>query len=138
MTALAQDRDTPFKFKQRKVVLDAAAAAIIYNGSLVAVNAAGYAVPASDTAGLKVIGRAEERVDNTSGANGDLSVVVSTGVFKLDNSGSNSIVQADVGADVFVLDDQTVVKTAGASESIVAGQCEELDSDGGIWVRVNL
>tara|TARA_R110000868_G_scaffold268096_4_gene527341 strand:- start:277 stop:690 length:414 start_codon:yes stop_codon:yes gene_type:complete len=137
MAALTKDRNTHHKFKQRKIYLDVAATTTIYNGSLVAVNAAGYAVPASDASGLIVQGRAEEQVVN-SGSAGDKSIEVSTGVFKLATSGGSAAVQADVGDNVFVLDDQTVVKTGGTTNTIVAGVMEELADDGDVWVRVNL
>lgn len=138
MAALTQDRDTHQRYKPRLIPLKLAASTLIYNGSVVALNAAGYAVPASDTAGLIVVGRAESQVDNSSGADGDAEIVVSPGVFKLGTTGANAAVQADVGDNVYVLDDQTVVKAAGVTNNIVAGIMEELDGDGDVWVRVNL
>lgn len=138
MAALTQDRNTKRKFKQRVVALDVAASTKIYAGAMVGVTAAGYAVPASDTAGLTIIGRAEEQVDNSSGADGDESIRVANGVFKYANAGANSVDQADIGQDVYVSDDQTVVKALGATNNIVAGKAQEIDPDGDIWVAVGL
>jgi len=79
----------------------------IYGGSLVAVNADGYAVPASDTAGLKFKGIARAQVDNSSGGNGDLNVEVWTGqVFEL--TVYSTLAQTDLGRPVFVKDDGQV------------------------------
>jgi hypothetical protein len=59
-----------------------AAATTIYAGTAVALNSAGSAVPASVTAGLTVIGRAEETVDNSAGSAGDLKINVKRGIFR--------------------------------------------------------
>ena len=69
------DRNT-----QRKdgieIGLPVAASTEIEAGHLVAVNSSGYAVPAGDTSGHKVMGVAQESVDNSDGSNGDMTVVV--------------------------------------------------------------
>lgn len=113
------------------IALPIKAATIIYSGTLVAIDAAGWAVPASDTAGLKVIGRAEETVDNSAGANGDLRIVVARGVFLFSNSGTNPVAQANVGATCVVEDDNTV--STDTAQDIVAGLVVEVVSDG-VWV----
>jgi len=134
--ALSADRDTPHRYKERKIVLKVKDDAIIYAGALVAVDANGYAVPASDTANLIVKGRAEHAVDNTNGGDGGATVEVSTGVFLWDNdAATNDVIQADMGRPVYVKDDHTVTQATGAAQNVVAGIAEELDSDGrGVWV----
>ena len=67
------ERKTEWKDGQL-VPLAVAASTKIEAGKMVGLNSAGYAVEAADTAGIKVLGVAEETVDNSSGSNGDLVV----------------------------------------------------------------
>ena len=136
MAALTQDRNTPFKFFQRKHHYKVEGATTIFAGSIVALNAAGFAVPASDTAGLVVIGRAEEQVDNSAGADGDKEVLVAKGVFKW--AAGVGIAQALIGRVVAVADDQTVADPANVAitNDITVGILEEIDADGDAWVAV--
>ncbi len=102
----------------------------------IAVLDAGYAAPGTTATGLIAVGRFEETVDNTGGANGALSVLVKRGTFKFGNSPAGDlIVQADVGADCYIVDDQTVAKTSGANTRSVAGKIIAVDADG-VWVKV--
>lgn len=129
MAALTADRNTPSKATFRRVKLKVKGATKIYAGALVAV-VGGYAVPAGDTVGHTVIGRAEDTVDNSAGADGAKEIEVSTGVFKYATA---TIAQANVGADATVVDDQTLGLAAGTTNDIVAGRIEEIDSDG-VWI----
>jgi hypothetical protein len=113
------------------VTLPLAAATKIFQGTLVAINAAGNAVPASDTAALRVIGRAEEEVDNSDGSAGDLKINVARGVFRYANSGTNAVDADDKGKICFVEDDQTVAETT--TNKIPAGRVLDVDADG-VWV----
>ena len=131
--ALTADRNTAYK-DTGLVVHDVAAGAVIFAGALVAVNAAGYALPAADAAGLRVMGRAEEQVDNSAGADGAVTVTVLEGrVLSLKNSAVNAVTEADIGGLVYVEDDETVAG-AGGTNSIIAGRCIGLDS-AGVWVQ---
>lgn len=109
-----------------------AAATIIYAGILAALNSSGYLVPASDTAGLRVVGRAEQTVDNSAGAAGALSCDVKEGVFKFSNSAGDAVDANDVGKTCFVEDDHIVCE-AGATHKVQAGRVVAVDSDG-VWV----
>ncbi len=66
MSALTRDRATPYR-EGIEVEYPVAANTKIYAGSLVCVNAAGYAVPAADTSGYRFAGVALEQVDNSGG-----------------------------------------------------------------------
>jgi hypothetical protein len=114
--------------------LKMAAAVKIWKGSLVVIRA-GFARPGVTAAGDIVVGRAQETVDNTSGAAGDRSVEVRQGTFKWANAGGDAVVQATVGADVYITDDQTVNLTATGKSR--AGKAVQLDSDG-VWVNSGL
>jgi hypothetical protein len=135
MAALTADR-FPFKSRStwRSFVGDVKAATIIWLHALVAVDANGWIVPASDTAGLTVVGVAVESVDNSLGANGAKGVEILTGVFKFNNAGG-AIVQASKHKPCFVADDNSVTTAAVAANDIKAGTVDAIDTDG-VWVRV--
>jgi hypothetical protein len=134
LSALAADRPTPQRSGDRRV-LPVAAATIVYAGAMVAVNAAGNAVPVTAAATLKGVGRAERRIDNSQGAAGDLSVEVMAGIFRFDNSASADLLtQADIGSDVYGVDDHTVAKTSASSTRSVVGKVFDVDAIG-VWVK---
>lgn len=104
----------------------------------IAVLNAGYAAPGTVATTLIALGRFEETVDNSAGANGDLSVRIKRGIFKFGNSAAGDLIaQADVGADCYIVDDQTVAKTNGTSTRSRAGKIVAVDSDG-VWVQIGL
>jgi len=120
MTALNSDRRTPYR-EGTELEFKVAGGARIYAGSLVCVNAAGYAVPGADTAGFKFVGVARESVDNAGGANGDKTVVVRRkGVFRFAGAG---LAITDIGASVNVSDDQTTAKST--SNNVACGKIAE-------------
>ncbi len=129
---LTNDRNTPMR-QGDMVTLPVEANTTIYAGAMVAVNAAGNAVPAADAAGLTVIGRAEAQVDNTGGAAGALTIQVRRGVFQFANSTASALTAADVGQVAHVADDATVAKTT--TNSIVAGKVLGVEA-GGVWVEI--
>ena len=110
-----------------------AAATVIYQGTLVALDASGNAVAASDAAALRVVGRAEETVDNSDGSAGDLTINAKRGVFKYANSGTNAVDADDKGKVCFVEDDNTVAETS--THKCKAGRVLDVESDG-VWVDV--
>ncbi|MBU4231719.1 MAG: hypothetical protein KKF43_04230, partial [Proteobacteria bacterium] len=82
MSALTRDRATPYR-EGIEVEYLVAANTKIYAGSLVCVNAAGYAAPAADTIGYQIAGVALEQVDNSDGSDGGKIVRVRrAGVFE--------------------------------------------------------
>ena len=131
MAALAQDRHTPRRDGDI-VVVPVKKATKIYAGAMVIADG-GYATPGKKGANLAFLGRAEEAADNTNGENGDLSIRVRRpGVFRWENSaGAGAIAQAQVGTKAYMVDDQTVTKTAAGATAI--GTILEVDDDG-VWV----
>jgi hypothetical protein len=136
MSALSAARNT--QERQGDVLgFPVGAAKTIYQGGLVVLDA-GYAEPGNVDTDLIAVGRAEETVDNSAGSAGDLNVRVRRGIFKFGNSASTDLIaQADVGADCYIVDDQTVAKTNGSSARSRAGKIVAVDSDG-VWVQVGL
>lgn len=129
--ALAEDRSTEERVGQYRTY-PVLASTKIYAGSMVAITAAGYAVPAADTAGLIVVGRAEEQIDNTDGSSGDLSITVKRGVFSWAATG---MAISNVGDPVFVLDDQTVGVAGDTTNEVYAGVVAEFVSATEVWVE---
>lgn len=130
--ALTADRDTHQRSGDQ-VQLGVATNVKIYAGALVAKNASGYATPGAVATTLRFIGRASEFTDNTGGADNAKKITVEKGIFKFVNYASDLVTIADVGADCFIFDDQTVAKTNGTSTRSVAGKVFAVDSDG-VWV----
>lgn len=134
MAALAQDRNTPSRSGDIRE-FGVAANAVIYIGALVALNASGYLVPASTATTLKVVGRAEQAVDNTGGANGAVRCRVGGGIYRWANSGSSDAIAAvNIGASCYAVDDQTVALTSGSATRSVAGTIYDVDAFG-VWVK---
>lgn len=126
MAALSKNRKTS---ERVPALRQFEAAAKIYTGALVALNSAGKAVPASDTAGLTVIGRAELTAESGK------MVTVKSGCFRFDNSASTAEIKAtEIGKVCYVADDQTVSKTGGTN-NIVAGLVFDVEKKG-VWVLV--
>jgi hypothetical protein len=133
MTALTQDRNTPSRSRSKRT-LPVKAAAKIFAGAMSGIDATGFLVPMSTSATLKCVGRNERRVDNTAGANGAVNGEVSTGTFRFANSAAADLITlADIGADCYAVDDQTVAKTSATSTRSVAGKIFDVDASG-VWV----
>lgn len=135
MGALTKPRDTVEIANGGKTLsLPVKGATTIYQGSLVALDANGYAVPGKKAEGLTAVGRAEETVEN-KGADGELVVRVTRGVFVFANTGTaaNKVTAAHVLKPCYIQDDQTVTTLAtGAS---VAGLVIRVD-DTGVAVEI--
>lgn len=133
MAALTADRDT----KQRSgtlLTLPAAAAKIFYAGALIARDGNGRATPGATATTLRGVGRGKAHVDNSAGAAGAVNVDIEKGIFRFANSTStDAITQANIGADCYIVDDQTVALTSGSSTRSVAGKIFDVD-DQGVWV----
>lgn len=130
MAALTAPRDTnEIANGARAIVLPVKGATTIFQGSIVAIDANGFAVPGKKAASLKAAGRAEETVEN-KGGDGELVIRVTRGVFVFENTttAANKLTAADVLGPCYIEDDQTVTKLAtGAS---VAGLVIRVDDEG--------
>lgn len=112
-----------------------AASTAIEGGKMVGVNGNGYLVEAADAASVRVLGVADQAVNNSSGADGAARCRVYSGsIFKLKNSSTNAVDVADAGTLCFVEDDETVADAAG-TKGIVAGRVVEVVADG-VWVQI--
>jgi hypothetical protein len=112
------------------------AAVTIYKGAALCRNLTGYLVPAANTVGFKIVGIAQEDVDNSAGAAGDEEVKYLTGVsVRFKNDGTNAVAQANLYGHVWIQDDQTVRGSPG--NGVVAGIAESIESDGEVTVYVD-
>jgi hypothetical protein len=110
----------------------------IYKGSLVVVNSAGYAEPATNASGKALLGVAYEECDNTLAGHsqGGKSVrVVRGGRFLLT---TGDLVQADVGLKCYVTDDDTVDDAGTSTQGIIAGIVSEVISATEVMVDIGL
>lgn len=134
MTALTSDRNTP-RMEGDLRVGAVAAATLIFAGAIVMRDAAGNLTKGQTATGLVGVGRAEERVDNSTGAAGDEDLPYRPGCYRVVNSaGADEITTADCGNKCFAVDDQTVAKTDGTGTRSPAGIIDDVDAHG-VWVR---
>lgn len=114
--ALTRDRATSYR---EGIEIEYPVAAVkIYAGSMVCLNAAGYAAPAADTVNFKFAGVALEQVDNSLGSPGDKIIRVRRpGVFEFKAS---NIAQSDVGKQMYVVNDETF-DVANPGQGILCG-----------------
>jgi hypothetical protein len=116
MTALSKNSGRTRVGTGQRFADPVAADTHIYSGAMVALDAAGNAIPAIPT-GTVMRGVALAEADNTGGAAGDESVDIESGPFLVANDGS--IDRTHIGTDIYVVDDNTV----GAAGTLVAGKC---------------
>lgn len=107
----------------------------IHQGALV-VLAAGYAKPGVTEVGAVALGRAEKPADNSGGIAGAVTVPIKRGVFAFVNAAADPLTAADIGADCFIVDDETVAKTDGTGTRSKAGTVYALEGSGGVWVEI--
>lgn len=119
MTAITATKDTR---RQEAVILPfpVEEATKIPEGALVSVNAAGYAVNATDTTAERVVGVASAEADNTSGADGAIDVHVWTGGAHTFVSGFSATI-ANVGDKVYAVDNQTVDLAGTTTNDVLVG-----------------
>lgn len=133
MAALTAERDTPYR-ENVQFEFPVAATSKLWAGGIGMLNGSGFAVKGATATGQKCVGVCTETVDNP-GANGDKRVKVRRGLFRFANSSAGDLITlADVGADCYIVDDQTVAKTNGSSTRSVAGKIRDVDSVG-VWVE---
>ncbi len=124
MAALTKDTIPRTRGVGRRRVGPVATATTIYNGALIAVNAGGFIVNASDAAAIKVIGIALEQVIN-AGADGAKTIPYYTGLDVELNNAGGAIVAAGNMALCYVSDNNSVTTAAVAVNDVIAGYVTE-------------
>lgn len=134
MPALTTDRDTQRMSGHRRA-LPLEANAKVFGGGIACVNAAGRLTRGITATGLRCVGVALQLYDNTGGAAAAITGEAERGVFGpfANSASTDQITNADIGADCFIVDDQTVAKTNGTNTRSVAGKVYLVDAQG-VWV----
>ena len=104
-----------------------AAAIVLLRGAMVFKNAGGYADMTTGN-GLKCLGVSPGDQDNAAGADGAFRAELETDrVFDFAiGTSSDALLDADVGATVYAIDNATVGKTNGSSSRAIAGTLHEI------------
>lgn len=108
------------------LVLRVAAGQNIEPGTMVALNAAGYAVSAAKAEGLVIAGVAQERSDNRLGSDGAEMVAVRRGAFVFEND--KTIKETDLLKTAYMADETTLTITETGSSAV--GVILEVADDG--------
>jgi hypothetical protein len=128
------DRNTPYKDAEM-VALPVAANGICTAGRIATVNSSGSTLNGAAALLRTAMGRYEETVDNTGGANGAKTALIRRNkAFRWKNSGSDPVTQASVGKVCYIADSETVAATNGSNTRSAAGTVVEIDTDG-VWVE---
>lgn len=101
----------------------------IYGGTVAGITANREAVPAGHPSAVSLLGFAEQRADNTGGANGDQVVNIEKDVRLIPLAGATA---ANIGATVYASADDTFTLTAGSLLAI--GTIDAIDADG-VWLK---
>ncbi len=123
MAPLVADKKLEYK-EGVEVPALVAATTTIFAGAFVSVNAAGFLVPGDDAAGQIFHGVSREHVDNSLGGNGDFPCLVRRRGLIRAIMGT-AITQANVGDNVFLVDDQTVDLIGNVTNAIYCGTIAE-------------
>jgi hypothetical protein len=127
------DRQTPRR-DLGLVRVGVKANAIVLAGHIAVVDTAGYAEHGKVATDLTYLGVFDETIDNTGGADGDVSVLVRThAAFLLDNDEADAVDQASVGMKCYIHDSTTVSKTSATDTKSLCGVVLEI-TDEGVWV----
>lgn len=108
------------------IVLPVAAGQEIRQGTMVALNENGYAVPAAKAAGLVIAGVAQDRADNRLGGDGAEAVPVRRGAFVMGND--NTIKETDLLKTAYMSDETTLTLEEAGSSAV--GVILEVAKDG--------
>ncbi len=140
MASLSAPRNTPRLGEQIRVYDGLVKGATkLWQGSLIGFTAAGYLVPMAATSTLRAAGRCPKTIDNTSGADGAVRAAYEEGVFLWDNSSAgDQITIADIGNNVYAVDDHTVAKTDNSGARPIAGKVRDIAPSGQVWVQTSI
>lgn len=106
----------------------------IFARTLVAVTAAGLAIPAGTAGAVAVVGFASHHADNRDGADSAGAVNAERGVLPF-TFGGTAPTFADIGATVYAVDDDTVSLDSSSGTRLAAGTLDGIEGST-FWVRV--
>jgi hypothetical protein len=136
MAALTKARRTDAKLKMDKLHMPMSQVKI-YRGAIVSIASTGYAINADDASVHKIVGIAEETVDNTGGFDGDEMIHVRRrGLYRFVWSTGNAT-QIEVGKRAYVIDNQSVNTNIIAANDNYVGRIVKVISVTEVEVFVN-
>jgi len=106
---------------------------IIWLGALCMIDATGEVLEGADTAACKFAGVAQQEIDNS--ADGETLLCDAVNQFQASGTGFTA---ADIGKDVFLLDDTTVGLRADVTNQVRCGRIVEVTSSTLVWVDPTL
>ena len=118
------------------IPLTIAAGVTIAEGELVAVNADGNAVPATDASAKHLMGRAELSVSPELPAPNNAVIVTRNRQFLLANDATKPVTAADIGSPVVLTAQNTVGKFTAGEAALGVGVLMGVDYNGQVWVEV--
>ena len=136
MTAATKDRDTQQTgHLNRSFPMKGNVKA--FAGTIAHMDASGNVGPGITATTGRVVGFFDATFDNLGGAAAAKTADVVRGVRGpfANSSAGDLIGAADVDADCYLVDDQTLAKTNGSATRIVAGKVHAVDA-AGVWLRV--
>lgn len=125
MAALTADRDTTMEIGAARS-LRVKASTTIFVGSIVCLDATGFAVPGADTANYTFAGIARETVTTTATVSDSDRVEVDCSPGAVAHLAASGLAIADGGVQLYVSDDQTVAKST--TNSIKIGKLAYFES----------
>ena len=139
MAALTADQSRPTRNEHcaKLAYFPVAASTLIYQGSLVCVDAAGNAVNGADTASYKFVGIANRRADNSSGSAGAISVEVKYGHTERLATTAAAFTQITAPRTVCTVSDSDTVTTAAVTTNDVeVGVITQYEATDFVWVDI--
>jgi len=117
-----------------------AALALVLQGTFAVVNANGFAVASTDVGGAdqSCVGIWDHSAEN-AGADGDVVACARRKQqFLMRNSATDPVTQAELGAAIFIEDNQTIAKTDGAGTRSLGGYFMgfDLQYPDCVWVEI--
>lgn len=112
-----------------------ASLAVVMMGTLVAVNAQGYGVPANSPDAVKLMGMALHDADNSQGVDGAVTVTIGRNQqYLLRVDADKPLTQADVGKTALLTPNHTIV--ASGDGLLQIGEIMSIEPDGYAWVEI--
>lgn len=108
---------------------DVAAAATLFAGAMLNFDSSGNVVAATDAAGEEFAGVAIQEYNNSGGSAGDIIAEFETG--QVEKVVLSSVEAADVGTNVFIVDDDTVTDGTAATNNVSVGKLVRIDGTDG-------
>lgn len=133
--ALAADKKTEYK-EGVEIPAPVDGGSKIFAGAFTCYNAAGYLVPGADSTGLIFAGIARQYVDNSLGNDGDETCLIRRKPTLVRATLGHAITQANVGDQVFIVDDETLDVVANVTYGIFAGIIAEYIDTTEAWVDI--